>query len=37
VYKAHVKRQGRNEPGDRRMVNRTYAAILRKHGLARAR
>lgn len=36
VYKAHVKPQGRNEPGDRRLVNRTYAAILRKHGLAPA-
>lgn len=33
VYKAHVKRGGRNEPGDRRLVNQTYRAIRAKHGL----
>lgn len=36
VYKAHVKRQSRNEPGDRKLATKTYRAIRAKHGLARA-
>lgn len=36
VYRAHVKRQGRNAPGDRRLAERTYRAIRAKHGLAAA-
>lgn len=36
VYKAHVKRQGRNEPGNRRLATTTYRAIRAKHGLTHA-
>ena len=36
VYKAHVKSQSRNAPGDRRLAQRTYHEIRAKHGLAPA-